>query len=323
MKPNRLLFFVVNPHSNNGAENWRAILVSELKRKMPLREIHTTSLSSLFNELRSCNVIHTYGAYPFGIIGTIIAKILGKKIVHTVHGDYYEEHQNKSGIKYLLWLPLNIFHTRIADIVTFPSDHIKKRICAKLPEITHKSTVVHNGIDVSPIQKIKTASRKDLPINTKDKVILQLSNFNRIQKAQGNDLLIKHFKAYREKHPHTHLFILGAGKFLNQYKETYKNEQNVHFLGLRADAVSLMKTADLVTFYSFLDNFPIAILEAMACGKKVLSTRTGGIPEMLPDACLTDGPIIMEGNGPEAYKTNLKALEIKNIASQFIKIYET
>jgi glycosyltransferase involved in cell wall biosynthesis len=50
-------------------------------------------------------------------------------------------------------------------------------------------------------------------------------------------------------------------------------------LGFTPDARALTNAFDLVAFPSFYEGMPIAILEAMALAKAIVSTNVGGIPE--------------------------------------------
>ena len=46
-----------------------------------------------------------------------------------------------------------------------------------------------------------------------------------------------------------------------------------------------MAAADLVTLPSYMEGCPNVVLEALACGRPVVATNVGGIPEIMSDEC--------------------------------------
>ena len=46
-----------------------------------------------------------------------------------------------------------------------------------------------------------------------------------------------------------------------------------------------MTAADLVTLPSYMEGCPNVVLEALACGRPVVATNVGGIPEIMSDEC--------------------------------------
>lgn len=46
-----------------------------------------------------------------------------------------------------------------------------------------------------------------------------------------------------------------------------------------------MAAANLVTLPSYMEGCPNVILEALACGRPVVATDVGGIPEIMSDSC--------------------------------------
>jgi glycosyltransferase involved in cell wall biosynthesis len=57
----------------------------------------------------------------------------------------------------------------------------------------------------------------------------------------------------------------------------------VHFLGWRGDVADVLRAADVMVLPSRAEGLPLAILEAMACGKPVVATRVNGVPEAVID----------------------------------------
>ncbi|SDD75977.1 glycosyltransferase family 4 protein [Actinokineospora iranica] len=55
----------------------------------------------------------------------------------------------------------------------------------------------------------------------------------------------------------------------------------VRFLGFRTDVAALLRQADAFVLASTMEQQPLAVAEAMAAGKPVLATDTGGVADML------------------------------------------
>lgn len=92
----------------------------------------------------------------------------------------------------------------------------------------------------------------------------------------------------RVKAPHAHLSVAGSGP------ERARLEALASELGLQGavtftgrlenhQMVGLYRDASVVLNPSLVDNMPISILEALACGVPVVSTNVGGIPDLVSD----------------------------------------
>lgn len=100
------------------------------------------------------------------------------------------------------------------------------------------------------------------------------------------------FSRVVQKHPDSRLAIVGDGKLMEaamQLRSALRLEPSVDFPGVaQAEQVaSLMRTArcfvqhSVSTSYGDSEGLPVAILEAMASGLPVVSTRHAGIPEAI------------------------------------------
>ena len=59
--------------------------------------------------------------------------------------------------------------------------------------------------------------------------------------------------------------------------------ERVRFLGHRSDVVGLMQAADAFVMPSSYDPFPLVLLEALACGTPVITSRAVGMAELMTD----------------------------------------
>jgi len=99
---------------------------------------------------------------------------------------------------------------------------------------------------------------------------------------------IKAFALVRERKPQARMTVAGTGPqraALQALAVDLGVAGGVHFAGRidNADIAALYASADIVLNPSTADNMPISILEALASGVPVVSTRVGGIPDLVSD----------------------------------------
>ena len=276
------ILFPYSTNKMNGPEKWRQDLVNELSKDNDVLNVATNKISFIFNifKVHKVDVLHIYNQSitNFGLI--FLAKIFRKKIVYTLHGDYYSEYFNKKGVKKILWMPVNNLLVKLVNVITFPSNYLQNLILSKQPELSKKCMVIPNGLDFSKIEKKEKYSKEKIGLNNNDFLIVEITNFNYIKKAEGIVLLIKAFKKVLAKNKNSRLFIIGGGRYLDLFKNKYESPE-IKFLGFRNDAISYLKCADLFIHISFLDNFPYVVLESVTCGIPTIINDFGGMKEIV------------------------------------------
>ena len=171
------------------------------------------------------------------------------------------------------------FHTLThqAHRLTACSRFLAKQAQALDANLSNSIEVIHNGVDVKRFSSAQPP-HSDVPyILAVGQLVLH----------KGFDLLIRAFEPLVDKHPLVELWIAGDGSHRNTLDALVAGkvlEQRVRFLGKVDEAMvaSLMKGALFIAMPSLKEPFGIVALEAMACGKVVMATPVGGIPEFLP-----------------------------------------
>lgn len=149
----------------------------------------------------------------------------------------------------------------------------------------HPSLVstIPNAVDAS---KFTPDPSQRYPSNTINVVLL-----SRLVYRKGIDLLVKIIPIVCVKFPVVHFIIGGDGPkklLLEEMRERYQLHDRVELLG----AVAHQNVRDvLVRGHVFLncsltESFCIALLEAASCGLFVVSTKVGGVPEVLPPSMI-------------------------------------
>lgn len=96
----------------------------------------------------------------------------------------------------------------------------------------------------------------------------------------------------KAKHP-PHLYVLGRGDEQEtaaalKAMERFGLKPFVSFEGYVNPPFPFFVSCGLLVYPTLYDAFPDTVLEALHCGCPVLASRTGGLPDILPDECLFD-----------------------------------
>jgi glycosyltransferase involved in cell wall biosynthesis len=86
--------------------------------------------------------------------------------------------------------------------------------------------------------------------------------------------------------PAAHFLVIGDGALRPNLKRRAAElaiAERVHFLGTRPDIPELLALIDVLLLTSLNEANPVSILEGLACGKPVVATRVGSVPETVVD----------------------------------------
>lgn len=86
--------------------------------------------------------------------------------------------------------------------------------------------------------------------------------------------------------PNAHFLVIGDGEcraHLSALCDHLHITASVHFAGARDDVSRLLRAIDVFTLTSTTECLPIALLEAMACGRPAVCTAVGGMTEVITD----------------------------------------
>jgi glycosyltransferase involved in cell wall biosynthesis len=144
--------------------------------------------------------------------------------------------------------------------------------------------VVHEGVNVSRIDKIPVVDAHAaffLPHNAP-----LVGNVAALVPHKGQRHLVAAAARVVREVPDARFVILGEGELRESLERQIKDlglERHVVLGGFRNDIIGLIKSFDLFVMSSITEGLGTSILDAMACAKAVVGTRTGGIPEAVRD----------------------------------------
>lgn len=196
--------------------------------------------------------------------------------------NHIDRPENSSCLKRLYYrLILRRAARRAVKILTI-SDFSRQRIIDWADLTPNK--VVNVGCGVDP-----TYSSRALPLQIGHDYLLCVSN----RKAHKNEARLIEAFTTSDIDPEIRLVLTGEinEEVLAKCRE-YGLESRVSFLGKVAeeDMPSLYRGALALVFPSLYEGFGLPVVEAMACGTPVLTSRTTALPEVAGDAALLVDP---------------------------------
>jgi N-acetyl-alpha-D-glucosaminyl L-malate synthase BshA len=176
------------------------------------------------------------------------------------------------------YAPVVEFSINQSDGVTTVSNSLKEETYRTF-NIQKEIVVIQNFVDTVRFKKERKEHFKKAIAPNDEKIIIHTSNFRRVKRTED---VIQIFKRIRDKIP-AKLLLVGDGPD-RQHLEHLCRElhvcDDVRFLGKQEAVEELLAVSDLFLMPSESESFGLAALEAMACEVPVISTDTGGIPEV-------------------------------------------
>ncbi|HEV3417737.1 MAG TPA: glycosyltransferase, partial [Pirellulales bacterium] len=107
-----------------------------------------------------------------------------------------------------------------------------------------------------------------------------------LRPEKNHEMFLRVAAQVRREVPSAHFLVIGDGPErakLERIAAELKIADAVHFLGTRPDVPELLNLLDVLLLTSRNEANPVSILEALACGKPVIATRVGSVPESVLD----------------------------------------
>jgi len=186
---------------------------------------------------------------------------------------------------------LSAMHTRTvleqADfLVTVSEDLRQKALSMGAKPETSRSVV--NGCDLSIFHvRDRAEARRQLKLDSDAELALYIG---RMDLRKGLRELVEASAKLHATHPRLQVYMVGEGPDRPQITQSIESAGATGYIHTLPpctpdDVAVWMAAADLVTLPSYMEGCPNVVLEALACGRPVVATRVGGIPEIMSDAC--------------------------------------
>ncbi len=229
-------------------------------------------------KLHGIEILHVHYAIPHAYAAYMAKKMLQEEgiyvpIVTTLHGTDITLVGNHPFYK-----PAVTFSINKSDAVTSVSESLKEDTL-RLFDIKNDIEVIPNFIDVGKYKHTFTDCQRGMMANEDEKIITHISNFRPVKQITD---VVKVFYNIQKEIP-AKLMMVGEGperKPAEQLCEQLGISDKVIFFGNSNEVDRILCFSDLFLLPSITESFGLAALEAMVSGVPVISSNTGGIPEV-------------------------------------------
>ncbi|MCL5244811.1 N-acetyl-alpha-D-glucosaminyl L-malate synthase BshA [Cellulophaga sp. 20_2_10] len=283
-------------------------------------------------------MLHVHYAIPHAYAGYMAKKMLEEEgiyipMVTTLHGTDI----TLVG-KHPFYKPAVTFSINKSEVVTSVSENLKQSTL-DLFHIKNEIHVVPNFIDKTNYNADYTDCQRSLMANDDERIITHISNFRKVKRIPD---VVQIFKQIQDKTA-AKLVMVGEGPEkakAEQLAEELGIKDKVVFLGNSNEVDRILCFTDLFLLPSETESFGLAALEAMMHRVPVISSNTGGIPEVnvdgvtgymsnvgdVDDMALNALKILKDDETLNRFKDNAEKeahkFDIVNILPMYEKIYE-
>ncbi|MEI4801954.1 glycosyltransferase family 4 protein [Bacillus sp. NPDC077411] len=282
-----------NQFSKSRVEKMREVVVPQLKNFFKTRygSYNNTIVKNHRNmyiyermlleniNFKKYDIFHAQDLFTANILGRINERY-GKKMLFTPHG-MYTFNRLKFGIFKKGSLE-EFYHTALerkaiefADHLIILSDSFRRPLI-QLEAKQKNMTTVLTGIDYPDKYRTENTS------SAHKKIVITC--VARLGPRKGHNILLDALSQMERKYTdNVKLLIVGDGEMRHTLEEQVNNLNlsMVEFLGERDDVPDILSKTDIFVLPTLNDSLPISIIEAMHSGICVISTPSGGIPELV------------------------------------------
>ena len=218
------------------------------------------------------DVLHAHNALVlhYGIAAARLARV--PVVVNTRHGGNmnWDPHCERIWRQSVRW----------TDAVVFISEGVREYYVTKDRLSRSNTSVIYNGIDVEKFSAHPAHPAARLPR-------FRVGSVGRLVPAKDHVTLIRAFALVAVAMPDAELHILGDGpcrRTISQTAESLGIANRVFLHGANYDVAGFLSTLDLFALSSIDEGLPLSLMEALAVGLPVVSTRLPGLTELAPES---------------------------------------
>ena len=185
------------------------------------------------------------------------------KVISSIH--IHMTQQVRMSKKYQLFIKPFMKLYNFSDKVVAVSEASRRDLIENFGIKEERLVTIYNGIDLK--QEVLQNNQEILPE-------YDFATMGRLDLQKGQWHLIKVFREFVKEVPSAKLVILGDGEYYDFYLEQIEKlnlQNNIILKGFVDNPLEEIQKSKIFVFPSLFEGFPNAIVEAMACGKPVIS----------------------------------------------------
>ena len=228
------------------------------------------------------DIVHTHTAKA-GAVGRAAAILAGVPLIfHTFHGHTFEHYFSRwvtaifIGIEKLLAK----FSTEIIAI----SPKQKTDLTQKFKIVTHsRCRVIRLGFELQPFAQLHKNGHLKNELGLSGDVFL-IGIIGRLVPIKNHILALRILKALLQQEKRFHLCIVGDGPERSRLENATRElgiTEHVHFTGWKEDVAHIYSGIETLLLTSLNEGTPVTLIEAMAARAPVVSTKVGGVPDLI------------------------------------------
>ncbi|MEK6775501.1 MAG: glycosyltransferase family 4 protein [bacterium] len=231
------------------------------------------------------DIVHTHNSKA-GFLGRLAGKLAGTPVViHTVHG--FAFHQSEPLWRRTIFRLMEKLAAPWADHTIFISQPMID--WAREEGILRGTSYskIYSGIDLDAFhgygKEEQGKLREELGLGKGSRVIGFVS---KLWEGKGHEIALHAMVRVAEEIPDAKLLLVGEGPLKPKLIELARKlgiEQSMVFAGFRTKIAEITSLCELCILPSFFEGMGRVLLEAGACGKPVVASRVGGIPDVIVD----------------------------------------
>ena len=224
--------------------------------------------------------VDLFHAHHFGLATYYLASTKRKRLVFTSHNPFIASRYPRKETYLTKKLRQLVF--KKADAIIALSSKESEVFQEDFDVDPSKIRIIPNGLNIDLYTEWNGFKRED-------KSRIKLLFVGQLEEFKGIRYLLEALKLIKSKNDNFELTIVNYNqRLLNKFVEICRFlslTENVIFKGLQPfkELLRLYHSCDIYIHPSEAESLPTTITEAMMCGKPVISTNVGGIPEQVTD----------------------------------------